>query len=39
MPETSIIYSGFYDFPLAFVASHDGEQFLFVRGWSDEIYG
>jgi hypothetical protein len=37
MPETSIIYSGFYDFPLGFVASHENQQYLFWREFDDEF--
>jgi hypothetical protein len=36
MPETKIIYSGFYDAPLAFVTSHENKQYLFWRGFFDD---
>jgi hypothetical protein len=32
-----IIYSGFYDAPLAFVVSHGGKQFLFWREFVEAI--
>jgi len=37
MPRAKIIYSGFYDFPLGFVASHEGRRFLFSRGWDESL--
>jgi len=37
MPGLKIIYSGFYDFPLAFVASYENVQYLFYREWDDEL--
>lgn len=37
MPETKILYSGFYDFPLAFVASHENTQYLFWRVFDDDL--
>jgi len=37
MPEVNIIYSGFWDFPLAFAASYENVQYLFERGWDDEL--
>jgi hypothetical protein len=36
MEQTKIIYSGFYDALLAFVAKHEGKQYLFWRGNFDE---
>lgn len=36
MAETKIIYSGFYDVPLAFIASHENTQYLFWRGYFDD---
>lgn len=32
-----IIYSGFWDFPLAFVVRFDGNIYLFRRGYFDEV--
>lgn len=37
MLETKILYSGFYDFPLAFVASNEGAQYLFWRVFDDDL--
>ncbi|HEX5731194.1 MAG TPA: hypothetical protein VF131_00050 [Blastocatellia bacterium] len=37
MPETKIIYSGFYDFPLAFIATYENAQYLFWRLFDDEL--
>ena len=37
MPRSKIIYSGFHDFPLGFVASHEGRRFLFSRGWDESL--
>lgn len=37
MQEVKISYSGFYDFPLAFVASYGGRQYLFWRVFNDEL--
>ncbi|HET6976396.1 MAG TPA: hypothetical protein VFI24_08740 [Pyrinomonadaceae bacterium] len=36
MPAAKILYSGFYDAPLAFVTSHQNVQYLFWRGFFDE---
>lgn len=36
MVQTRFIYSGYYDAPLAFVAWHEGAQYLFWRGFFDE---
>jgi len=33
----TIIYSGFYDVPLAFVVRHKGSQFLFLREFDDDL--
>jgi len=37
MPEVKIMYSGYWDFPLAFVASYENVQYLFYRCWDDEL--
>ena len=37
MTEVKIIYSGFYDAPLAFVAGYKGTQYLFWRVFDDEL--
>lgn len=37
MTRTRIIYSGFYDFPLAFVANHEGKQYLFCRDFDEAL--
>ncbi|HZS08301.1 MAG TPA: hypothetical protein VFD58_25935 [Blastocatellia bacterium] len=37
MPETKIIYSGFWDVPHAFVASHENTQYLFRRDFDDDL--
>jgi hypothetical protein len=34
--KAKILYSGFWDVPLAFVTWHKGRQFLFLRGEFDE---
>ena len=34
--KAGIIYSGFYDVPLAFVVWHGGRQYLFLRLFDDE---
>ena len=36
MPMSKILYSGFYDAPLAFVTSQENMQYLFWRGFFDE---
>ena len=36
MPLAKILYSGFYDAPLAFVTSLENTQYLFWRGFFDE---
>lgn len=36
-PTVPIIYCGFYDIPLAFVAWHRGKQFLFLRDFDDAL--
>ena len=36
MPFAKILYSGFYDAPLAFVTNHQNKQYLFWRGFFDE---
>ena|ERR1044072_549314 len=36
MPLAKILYSGFYDAPLAFITSHRETQYLFWRGFFDE---
>jgi hypothetical protein len=35
--KAKIIYSGFYDVPLAFAVWHSGRQFLFLRDFDDVI--
>lgn len=37
MSQAKIIYSGFYDVPLAFVVWHQGNQYLFVRDFDDDL--
>jgi hypothetical protein len=37
MTETRIIYNGFYDAPLAFVASHNDKQYLFWRVFDNAL--
>ncbi|HEV2912189.1 MAG TPA: hypothetical protein VGX92_02635 [Pyrinomonadaceae bacterium] len=37
MTKMNIIYSGFYDAPLAFVVNHEDTQYLFWRGFFDEV--
>lgn len=37
MTDVEITYSGFYDFPLAFLASYGGKQYLFWRVFDDEL--
>ncbi len=36
MAERLIFYSGYYDGPLGFVVSHEGIQYIFLRGHFDE---
>ena len=36
MASTRILYSGFCDFPLAFVTTYENRQYLFWRGFFDE---
>ena len=36
MPLAKILYSGFYDTPLAFVTSQENTQYVFWRGFFDE---
>ena len=36
MASTRILYSGFCDFPLAFVTTYEKKQYLFWRGFFDE---
>ena len=35
--KAEIIYSGFYDVPLAFAVWHSGRQYLFLRGFDDTL--
>ena len=37
MTQSQIVYSGFYDFPLAFATSHEGRRYLFLRGWDEAL--
>lgn len=37
MTETKIVYSGYYDAPLAFVVSHKDTQYLFWRVFDDAL--
>src|SRR6266852_3678230 len=36
MRSTRILYSGFYDAPLAFVTTYENSQYLFWRGFFDD---
>ena len=37
MNSTRILYSGFYDAPLAFVTTYENRQYLFLRDFDDEL--